>query len=870
MRMLLMIACLASFAVGQEMAYFFPSGTYDRSVPIPRSVLGYEVGERFTDYRNLELFVQRLVSSSDRVRHIVYGQSNEHRSLQALIISSTKNLGKLDEIKEANRRLTDPRTLKSRPVAEEIINSLPVIVYLSYGVHGNEASSTEAAILTAYQLCAGTDKRTLEILENAIVVLDPNVNPDGRERYVQWVNSILGVRPNSFPFAIEHSEPWPGGRTNHYFFDLNRDWSWQTQVETRARMEFYRQFMPHVHVDYHEMGYNSSYFFFPAAVPFHESLPPEVKKWGQIFGKGNAEAFDRLGIAYFVGEQFDMFYPGYGDSWPTFNGAVGMTYEQAGSSRAAMAVKRPDGKILTLRDRVRNHFVTGIATLETSVKNRRERIADFFKFWEAALEPQDRVKGYLILQGSDPPRAARAVETLLRQGIEVHQLQESIQIQAQRHFSKRAARETFPKGTFFVSSQQPQSRLARALLEPITVARDTFFYDVSAWSLPVAAGLSAYATESPLPSSAKMVTSPVAVSGGIIGEQAAYAYLIPWERHSAVKVVWRLLENGYSLSVARRAFQTGGRTYAPGTIVILVGANPESLHSDIRQLAGENGVEVFTANTGLTEKGVSLGSGYIAPMKKSEIAILTGSPVSSTDYGELWFMLEQELGIPFTGIRATDLGGTDLSKLDVLILPDASNYQPVLDSTKVDQLKRWVQSGGVLVGIEGGALFLTKSKSGITSARLKSEKKEDEKTKEEKEQEKAKKDATKVQTLFEKEEHDRLERIPGTIFRVVVDTTHPIGYGHSSEIFVFKSNGAPFELSESGHNVARFPRDTVQISGYVSREKAQKLAEAGYVSEYRMGRGKVVLFTENVTFRRFWTGLEKLLLNSILFLPQPD
>lgn len=870
MKMLLAIICCINFAAGQEMAYFFPTGTYDQRVPTPKSVLGYEAGERFTDYRHLELFVDKLVSSSDRARRVVYGQSNEHRPLQALIISSAKNLDKLDEIKEANRRLTDPRTLKSKTVANEIIGTLPVIVHLSYGVHGNEASSTEAAILTAYQLCAGTDKRTEEILDNAIVILDPNVNPDGRERYVQWINSTLGARPNTFAFAIEHSEPWPGGRTNHYYFDLNRDWSWQTQQETRARMEFYRQFMPHVHVDYHEMGYSSSYFFFPAAVPFHESLPPEVKKWGRIFGKGNAEAFDRLGIAYFVGEQFDMFYPGYGDSWPTFNGAVGMTYEQAGGSRAGIAVKRPDGKILTLRDRARNHFVTGIATLETSVRNRKERLADFYKFWETALDRQDPVKGYLILQGNDPPRAARAVETLLRQGIEVHQLQESMQIQAQRHFSKRTAKEAFPPGTYFVSMQQPHSRLARALLEPITVARDTFFYDVSAWSLPVAAGLTAYTTESPLPSSAKRVTSPVTVSGGVIGDQAAYAYLIPWERNPAIKVVWQLLEKGYSLSVARRPFQAGGRIFAPGTIVILVGGNAESLHSDIRQLACDNGVEVVAVNTGLTEKGVSLGSGYIAPVRRSEIAIVTGSPVSSTDYGELWFLLEQELGIPFIGIRATDLGAFDLSKLDVLILPDASNYQPVLDSIKVDQLKRWVQSGGVLIGIEGGALLLTKSKSGITGARLKSEKKEDEKTKEEKEQEKAKKDATKLMTLFEKEEHDRLERIPGTIFRVLVDTTHPIGYGYSSEIFVFKSNGAPFDLSESGHNVARFPKDTVQISGYVSREKAQKVAEAAYVIEYRIGRGRAVLFTENVTFRRFWTGLEKLLLNSILFLPQPD
>jgi hypothetical protein len=256
-------------------------------------------------------------------------------------------------------------------------------------------------------------------------------------------------------------------------------------------------------------------------------------------------------------------------------------------------------------------------------------------------------------------------------------------------------------------------------------------------------------------------------------------------------------------------------------------------------------------------------------MKKSELAVIAGSPVGSTDYGELWYLFEQELQIPFTGIRATELGEVDLSRFDVLVIPDGFNYQSVLDSTKVDKLKRWVQSGGVLIGIEGGAQFLTKSKSGITAAILKSEKKEDEKTKEEKDREKAQKEITRHQTLFEKEERDRLERIPGTVFKVLVDTTHPIGYGSPSEIYVFKSDAGPYELTESGHNVARFAKDTVQTSGYASREKALKVADAAYIMEFRIGQGRAVLFSENVTFRRFWTGLQKLLLNSILFLPQP-
>jgi len=870
MRHAFAILCAISIGVAQDMTSFFPGGTYDPGVPTPRSVLGYEIGERFTDFRKLEMYIDKLVSSSDRVQRFFYGETNEDRPLQALVISAPKNLARLDEIKAANKLLTDPRTVGSTPEAESLISGLPVIVYLSYGVHGNEASSTEAAILTAYQLCAGTDERTQQILDSAVVIIDPNVNPDGRERYVEWVTATLGVRPNTDPIAIEHSEQWPGGRTNHYYFDLNRDWSWQTQKETRARVRFYRQWMPHVHVDYHEMGYSSTYFFFPAAVPFHESLPPEVKEWELIFGKGNAEAFDKLRIPYFVGEEFDMFYPGYGDSWPTFNGAIGMTYEQAGGSRAALAVKRPDGRILTLCERARNHFVTSIATLETSVKYRKRRLEDFYKFWETALKGQERTKGYILREGNDPVRTAQLVTTLLEQGIEVYQLQEPAFFEAQRFFTPKASKESFPKGTYYVSTEQPEGRLARALLEPTTVARDTFFYDVSAWSLPVASGLPAYSTAMSLPATASRVLESPRVTGRIIGDKHPYAYLIPWERNNAIRLVWQLLEKKYTLSVARKSFETSGRWFGPGTVVIIAGLNSDSIDSDIERFGSRDGVDIYAVGTGMTEKGISLGSGNVTPIKKPEIAIVTGSPVSPTDYGELWFLFEQELQIPFTGIRATELGGVNLSKFDVIILPDAGIYQTVLDSSTVDKLKRWAQSGGVLIGIEGGAQFLTKSKSGITPAVLKTEKKEADKTKEEKETEKAKKDSTMRQSLREREENDRLERIPGTIFRVIVDTTDPTGYGYSKEIFVFKSNGAPYELSDAAHNVARYAKANPLVSGYAPKEKTEKIADAAYVMDFRIGRGHAVLFTENVAFRRFWTGLQKLLLNSILFLPQPQ
>lgn len=870
MRTLLVVLflSLSSSGFGQQSMEFFPGGTYDPSVPTPRSVLGYDIGGRFTDFRNLERYLEKLSSSSDRIQRVVYGETYERRPLQALIITSPSNLARLEEIKASNKKLTDPRLFKSKSEADALLQNLPGIVYLSYGVHGNESSSTEAAMQVAYQLCAGTDQRTMDVLENTVIILDPAVNPDGRERYVQWYNTAIGTNPNTNPDAIEHSEPWPGGRTNHYYFDLNRDMSWMTQQETQARVAFYHEWMPHVHVDYHEMGYTSTYFFFPAAAPFHEALPAEVQKWGTIYGKGNAEAFDRLGVPYYVGEDFDMFYPGYGDSWPTFNGAIGMTYEQAGSGRAGLGIRKPGGELLTLRERARNHAVTSIATLETTVKNRAERLRDFYKFWETGLRNDGKVKGYLLREGNDPNRAAKLVSILLRQGIEVHRFDASARLQATPFFGKRPVNETFPVGTYLVPLDQPQSRLARALLEPETVARDTFFYDVSAWSLPVAFGVTGYSIEGTLPS-VKRITQVPTSGKGIVGERARYAYLIPWERNDAVKLVWQLLEREYRLSVATKTFETNGHVFAPGTIIAALGSNPPSLHDDIHTLTEAHGVEVFPTHSGLTEKGISLGSNYVRPLKKPAIALVTGAPVFANDFGELWYLFDRELGIPVTPVRATELADVDLARYDVIIFPDGGNYQTIFDSTRVDKLKRWVQTGGILIGIENGARFLTKSRSGITPATLKSEKKEDEKSKEEKELEKAKKDSQKRLTLFEQQEAARLEQIPGTIFKVLVDTTHPIGFGYARELYVLKGNAEPFELPENGKNVVRFTRDSVQMSGYVSPEKAKKVADSGYIMEFQVGRGKAVLFAETVSFRMFWDALPKLLINTVLFLPQP-
>ncbi|MEK6651109.1 MAG: M14 family zinc carboxypeptidase [Bacteroidota bacterium] len=356
------MAILLFFSVASPAQTWIPLGSVDSTVPPLRTIIGHDLGERFTDFRLMERAIEELARHSRRVKVETYGSSYEHRPLRVLIVTSVENHRRLDAIREDNLRLTDPRTL-SAAEADRITRDLPAIVWISAGVHGNESSSPEAVLALAYQLAAGTDDRTTAILRDAVVVLDPTLNPDGRERYVQWYHRTATDPPTMGWDGAEHAEPWPGGRTNHYLFDLNRDWAWLTQQESQARIALFRRWMPHTHIDLHEMGAFSSYFFFPAAAPFHEALPADAVKWGAIYGAANASALDRIGAPYYVGENFDMFYPGYGDSWPTFNGAIGMTYEQAGSGRAGLAIRRPDGTLLTLGDRIRNHFATSFSTL---------------------------------------------------------------------------------------------------------------------------------------------------------------------------------------------------------------------------------------------------------------------------------------------------------------------------------------------------------------------------------------------------------------------------------------------------------------------------------------------------------------------------
>ncbi|HUH12521.1 MAG TPA: M14 family zinc carboxypeptidase, partial [Longimicrobiales bacterium] len=461
-----------------------PAGA-QQAPPSPADVLGYGLGERFTDAVSAVAYMEALAAASELVEVRPYGRSVEGRPLVQVLIASPAHRARLDAILGANAELTEPTTTEAR--ARQIISDNPAVVYFSYGVHGNESSSTEAALWTAWDLARGAADVS-GVLDSVIVVIDPVVNPDGRDRYVDWYRQARGAVPNPHPEAREHIEPWPGGRFNHYLFDLNRDWAWGTQPETRARLATWPVWNPQVHVDFHEMGWTSSYFFFPATPPINPLYPAHTLEWGERFGAANAAAFDARGWPYYTAESFDLFYPGYGDSWPSLLGGIGMTYEQAGSGRAGLAIVRPDGLVLTLRDRAQHHRVSGEATLRAAAEGKSRLLGGFAGFHRAV---DDGLSDILLVPGDDPGRLEALVSLLQGNGIRVERAARSFRAEGRPHEGFPARRE-FPGGTYVVRARQPRGRLAVTLLQPETVLDASYSYDVSAWSLPFAFGVEAH------------------------------------------------------------------------------------------------------------------------------------------------------------------------------------------------------------------------------------------------------------------------------------------------------------------------------------------------------------------------------------------
>ncbi|MFN0204995.1 MAG: M14 family metallopeptidase [Planctomycetota bacterium] len=842
----------------------FPGGTYDPTVAPPARLLGFPLGSNYTEHHRLIELVRAYTQNNERAVLEKYGETEEKRPLYLAYISSPENLKNLPAIRADLQKLVDVRGTSPEQI-QQILARIPVIVWLSFNVHGNEPSSSEAAIGVLYQLIAGTDARTEAIRKDAIVVIDPCSNPDGRERYVRWFNGIVGTTPDPTPSSWEHREPWPGGRVNHYYFDLNRDWAFLTQIESKRRVVAYLQTPPQVHVDLHEMGASSSYFFFPPVFPVNTNLPGDVVEWGKVFGKGNAAAFDIFKWQYYTGENFDLFYPGFGDSWPTFQGAIGMTYEQAGHSSAGLTIKREDDQILTLRDRAWHHFIASIATCETAVGNRASLMKRFYDWHRTAIEEGENgpIREYIIPEGNDPPRAAALASLLISQGIQVFRAGAGFVAGPLRDFDgKDVDREAFPAGTYLIPLAQPRKRLANALLEPSAQMRDLYFYDVSAWSLPRAFGVLAYQSKDSIRVARAPYDGAIPRGKGVEGDaKNAYAFLVDWKQGNAASFVASILHDGLRVSMATKEFKMAGKTWQRGTAVVPAPADPLQMDK-LKLRAEESGISVIAVASGLSDEGVDLGSDSVRALTKRRVALLVGDNISANSFGAVRFLLEKSYRIPFSIVPISTIGRIKLSDFGAIVIPDGFGFDESIPKDVIPKIREWMLAGGNVVAFGGAAFWATAERSGLTRIKLSkpadAPKADTTKTEATKEPQ-----AARYVPADQREADHRKSGNPGSILKLALDPASSVVYGcGEGPLYVLATNENGFD-PESGQ-VAAYYANNAKVAGFLGSDAARRLSGAAFAITEKTGRGRAVLFSEDPNFRLVWQGLTKAFLNAIL------
>src|ERR1043165_4865032 len=681
--------------------------------PTPEQFLGYKLGDRFTPWPRIVDYFNTLAKSSNLITVQQFGETYEHRPLILAVITSPKNRANLETIRANVVSLATGAVSADR--AGDIAKTPPAVAWLAFNVHGNEASSSEAAMAVASALV--NDPASAQMLDNLVVVIDPMLNPDGRERYIQWFTRTRGAEANPNADAFEHTEPWPGGRFNHYLIDMNRDWAWSSQRETRARIAQYRQWMPQVFVDFHEMFYNSTYFFPP------DAKPKDVNRWLEVFGRANAEAFTRNHWAFFVGETFDLFYPGYGDSWPSLHGAIGMTYEVAGHSRAGLAVQRDDGSVYTLADRVARHATSGLTTLRTAAANREALLR--YSYEAARTQMAAPETTFLLAPGS--PGFQPLIEMLQRQGVEIGALSAPVTVKAARVDSGKDDTHTFPAGTAVISTRQANGGLVQTLLERTPVFTKGFleeqrqrtqedepdqFYDLTAWSLPLAMNVEAWSTSAPVAGA-----KPLALPSAPAFRAASYGYLLAGAEPNVYRAAGRMLRDDVKFSVSEDAITVGDRNFGRGTIVVLKGNNKADVDAALERIGHDELVSFFPIETGWIG-GTAFGSERIHFIKDPKIALVGGNGTDPTSYGMLWHTLDIVTPIPHTTLSTDALRGVDFSHYRVIVLPNGGIYHDRLGKNGIEKLKSWINGGGTLVAIQNAANFLRDKDVDISKVKL--------------------------------------------------------------------------------------------------------------------------------------------------------
>lgn len=848
-----------------------PSGyapaAMDPRVPTPDKALGFRIGDRFATHGEVAAYLRAVAAAApERVRVETYGRTPEGRELLLAVVTAPENHARFDDHAERIRALFSPSSAKPEAPSP----GLPLFVWLSYGVHGDEASSPDAALATLYHLAASRDGDTVERLRRVVVTLDPMVNPDGRMRYLSWLSTAVTGAPDPNPDAREHHPAWPRGRTNHFGFDLNRDWAWLTQPETRARIARYRKTPPQVHVDFHEMSAESSYFFPPAAEPLHAGLHADSVRWLGTFGRGNAAAFDERGWTYFVRETFDLFYPGYGDSWPFFNGAIGMTYEMAGGPAGALAYRRRDGSILTLKERALKHFSAGLSTVATAAAHREEILRDFAAARAAPFSGPPR--HYVVSADADAYRLRIFTDTLRAQGIQV-----------KRAVSKTGA---VRAGDLLIETAQPSGALAAALLDEkadmpaafIEREREKFlrreedgFYDVTAWSLPTAFGLEASRVPGRVPAGAEEADvrpGRVERPGGRLG------YLVRAPGLGAFPILARCAEKRVPASIGAKSFRVSGATYPVGSLFLRRDGAPQDLDAIVLELARSTGADFLGVDSAWTEEGVALGSSSFVPWKPARIGLLMGPGVDRSSSGWALDAFHRVFRYPVSVLDVDALDEAELARYEAIIVPEASpRVTSSLARQNAEALRAWVKSGGVLVGIGAGAALLREKDLGLSrAAEWKPARESDaDKIPNERATPPAARKDTEPAADSPEAEADLPNRripIPGAIFRTRARPEHFLLYGSAEKPRVLLATDAPLIPPEDPfQTVVSIEKDKPLASGHAWPEGVARMAGTPYLIAEPAGKGWAITFADDPNFRGFWLGTSLLFGNAAILAP---
>lgn len=818
--------------------YYLPRNiTYDPSVPGPHEFFGHEPGEWHLTHDRLYSYMLELARVSDRAVWEEYGRSYENRPLGHLIISSSENIRNLEKLRLDHVALCDPSVSDRTD-----ISGMPLFIKLGYGIHGNESSAQNASVLVAYYLVAGQGKDIDDILDNTVILIDPALNPDGMQRHSTWVNSTRSLNNNPDPASWEFSEPWPGGRTNHYWFDLNRDYIMLQHPESSGRVNAFHRWKPNINTDHHETGANETFFFQPGVQSRNNPLTP--KENGMLtaeIGKYHEKFLNDLGSLYFTEESFDDFYVGKGSSYPDIHGSVGILFEQAGVKGH---LRETPGGLLSFPFAIRNQFTVSMSTLDAGIHMRVKLLESQRRFYKDALREAASfpVKAYIFSEPSDRARVSEFISILLQHRIKVFRTTRSI--------NKNGI--TYDQAdSYIVPLQQKEYRFIRSLFEPVKEFTDSIFYDISTWVLPMSFNINCTALTQQKETEGLFgteITEAPAVIGSLESDDSPYAFLFEWNDYYAPRALYRLQEKGIRTRAATEGFVFDNgklkKNFGPGTIVIPAAGQPageEDLKAAVESVAKECGITVYGVRTGLTPEGIDLGSNRIVVLEKPSVAIVAGDGANSTDAGEIWHLLDYRFKMPVTMISASRFGSVSLDRYNVIIITGS----PAISSQGIDNLKDWNAKGGTIIGFESGNNWLAKNKfAEIDFAPEPSE--------------------TRKEGKYINRSDDRqAQQIPGSIFETRLDLTHPLCYGFTKDLLpVFKSTTS---VAGNEKNIYGNPvkyTDNPLLSGYCTRANIERIKGSPFASVHGT---RIISLYDNTNFRAVWYGTNKIFLNAVFF-----